>query len=116
MTRRQCKKCPWKPSTNPYDIPNGYDAERHRALDRTISGEPMLTGGELHIMACHETSRGREKPCVGWLHNQLGVGNNLGLRLRVLTGQIDTNFEIVGPQHARFEDTLPAPRKRKAQR
>ena len=59
------------------------------------------------MMACHETARGRELPCAGWLHNQLGVGNNIALRIMVFKGQIDGNVEVVGPQHERFEDTLP---------
>lgn len=32
----QCAKCPWKCSTNPYDIPN-YDIEQHKALESTIA-------------------------------------------------------------------------------
>lgn len=64
-------------------------------------------------MACHETPKGRELPCVGWLTNQLGAGNNIALRLLVVTGQIDANVETVGPQHERFEDTLPRSKRRK---
>ena len=64
-------------------------------------------GRPLHIMACHETTGGRELPCVGWLAHQLGVGNNLGLRLAVMTGRVNANVRTVGPQHERFEDTLP---------
>jgi hypothetical protein len=59
------------------------------------------------MMACHETKPGRELPCVGWLVNQVGPGNNLGVRLAVMQGRIDGNVETVGPQHERFEDTLP---------
>ncbi len=58
-------------------------------------------------MACHEAPVGKEVHCVGWLVNQLGPGNNLGLRLRVITGQVDANVEVDGEQHACFEDTLP---------
>jgi hypothetical protein len=58
-------------------------------------------------MACHEAPTGAEQPCVGWLANQLGPGNNLALRMRVMFGQIDGNVVTVGPQHDVFEDTLP---------
>ncbi len=63
--------------------------------------------GGLRIMACHETPPGKELPCVGWLANQLGPGNNLALRLAVMTGRVDGNVQTVGEQHERFEDTLP---------
>ncbi len=106
MKRRQCKKCPWKKGTDPRTIPNGYCEARHRGLSKTL-GDP----GKLHhlrpLMACHETKAGNEKVCVGWLANQLGPGNNLPLRLAVINGQIDADFELVGEQHERFEDTLP---------
>jgi hypothetical protein len=106
--RRQCAKCPWKTSTNPHDIPNGYDADKHRALANTIaSPDSPLFGSALRFMACHETPIAAERPCVGWLANQLGPGNNLALRIAVATGQVDANVKTVGPQHERFEDTLP---------
>jgi len=106
--RKQCKKCPWKTSTNPHDIPHGYCVDKHRALESTIADEraPNIFG-PLRVMACHESSVGRELPCVGWLAHQLGAGNNFGLRLAVLRGHIDANIETVGAQHERFEDTLP---------
>jgi hypothetical protein len=44
---------------------------------------------------------------VGWLAHQLGPGNNIGLRLAVISGRIDVNFELIGEQHETFEDTLP---------
>jgi hypothetical protein len=62
--------------------------------------------GTLKMMACHETPIGAELPCVGWLVNQLGEGNNIMLRLAVLRGHVDANVEAVGPQHESFEDTL----------
>ena len=110
MARKQCKKCPWRKDVDPNDIPGGYCVERHKALKNTIA-EPAsmhraMRGG-LHMMACHETPPGDEKPCVGWLWHQLGVGNNIALRMRVMAGQIDGDIEVVGEQHERFEDTLP---------
>ena len=106
--RIQCAKCPWKVGTDPTEIPNGYDAEKHARLDGTIAtpGELRLRG-KLRIFACHESTKGRELPCVGWLVNQLGVGNNILLRLACSQGLVDANVRTVGPQHDCFEDTLP---------
>ena len=113
--RKQCKVCPWKVSTDPHEIPRGYCETKHRALKSTIAEPACFTGfgGELHIMACHETRRGRELPCVGWMYHQLGEGNNIALRTSVMTGRIDGNFRIVGEQHARLEDTFPKPKTRR---
>lgn len=107
--RKQCAKCPWKVSTDPHDIPGGYCPTKHAGLASTIARPAELSARsmEIHAMACHETPRGKEVPCVGWLVHQLGPGNNVGLRLRVAMGGIDANVKTVGPQHRRFEDTLP---------
>lgn len=58
-------------------------------------------------MACHEFPVGREKPCVGWLANQFGDGNNIGLRLAVFEERVSMDIETVGEQHKTLEDTLP---------
>ncbi len=108
--RLQCAKCPWKVDTDPFEIPNGYDPEKHRGLARTIAdpGDIGSIGSTIHVFTCHETGGSQaELPCVGWLLNQLGPGNNMALRFRAMTGQIDTNVRTVGEQHERFEDTLP---------
>ncbi len=107
--RKQCSKCPWRVDVDPNDIPDGYCVKKHRRLDSTIAKEGQLniTLARLHIMACHETKLGKELPCVGWLAHQLGPGNNIGLRLAVRSGRISADFELVGEQHERFEDTLP---------
>lgn len=105
--RKQCAKCPWKVTTDPHDIPNGYCPTKHAKLDRTIARSTSSPFGTLHVMPCHHSSVGQELPCVGWLVNQLGPGNNIGLRLRAISGAIDANVRTVGPQHERFEDTLP---------
>ncbi len=108
--RQQCEKCPWKTGTDPHEIPDGYSVDLHRGLAGTIA-EPGdlrgLAGGPQRLMACHESREPEQLPCVGWLIHQLGPGNNLGLRLAVSMGDIDGRIETVGPQHQRFEDTLP---------
>lgn len=114
MTRLQCAKCPWKKSTDPHDIPGGYSVDRHKALAGTIAEPGRLNiGGPMPMMACHETACGAELPCVGWLANQLGPGNNIGLRLMVATRRVDGDVETVGPQHDRLEDTLPRAKRRR---
>lgn len=100
----QCAKCPWKVDTNPYEIPNGYDPKKHRALSNTC--QPYLTGlgkSELPVMACHET---HDAYCVGWLHNQLGEGNNVALRIRMMSYK-PFKLQVDGRQHRTFADTLP---------
>jgi len=104
--RKQCKKCPWRVDANPHDIPGGYSPEKHAALKCTIASDGVLHKSSLRLMACHETPEGKELPCVGWLAHQLGPGNNLGLRLAVHRGRVDTNVQTIGAQHKRFEDTL----------
>jgi hypothetical protein len=79
---------------------------KHQALESTIADGPGSLGQELRMMACHETPLGGEAPCVGWIVNQL-QHNNLRLRLAVILKQVDGNVQTVGPQHERFEDTLP---------
>jgi hypothetical protein len=104
---RQCDKCPWKVSTDPHDIPNGYSKEKHRGLANTIAAPGELPRGPLVSMACHEHDIGEEAHCIGWLHHQLGEGQNIGLRLALLDCSNAHAIQIDGPQHETFEDTLP---------
>jgi len=107
---RQCKKCPWKASTNPHDIPDGYCETRHRRLSATIAdpGE-YKPGSPLVAMACHEHPVGDEAHCIGWLVHQLGPGNNIALRLAMLNCENVYAIQTDGPQHQSFEDTFPKP-------
>lgn len=104
---KQCKKCPWRVDVDPHDIPNGYCETKHAALDATIAKGLNLGSSDLRMMACHESPVGSERPCVGWLHNQLGPGNNIALRLWAIQNLRGVKLELVGEQHASFEDTLP---------
>jgi len=104
----QCKKCPWRKDVDPHDIPNGYCEKKHAALSKTIAkpGDVSgLTARELPVMACHEM---HDAHCVGWLVNQLGPGNNIGLRLHIRHYENAGRLRTIGEQHERFEDTLPA--------
>lgn len=107
MARKQCKTCPWRVGADPHAIPNGYCETKHRNLESTIRSGVESIGGPLRVMACHYSPVGKERPCVGWLANQLGPGNNIGLRLAVMSGRIDGDYTLRGEQHERFEDTLP---------
>ena len=104
----QCKACPWKRSVRPkQDIPGGYSVRKHRALRKTMADPGSFCGTE-GFMACHESPPGQERVCVGWAVQQLGPGNNLALRLRAIMGdETLRDLRTVGPQHERFEDTLP---------
>jgi hypothetical protein len=115
MPRKQCRTCPWRADADPHAIPN-YQERLHRSLGGTIAdpGNARGLGGALRIMACHYSPAGAEVPCVGWLVNQLGTGNNLPLRLAVITGRIDGNVEIDGGQHATLEATFPKTKIRRA--
>ena len=104
----QCAKCPWKKSTDPHDIPNGYCETKHRNLSGTIAdpeeGLAFLVGGGIRVMACHEE---HEAHCIGWLMNQLGRGNNIALRLSMFRCENIKDVRLIGEQHETFEETLP---------
>lgn len=103
---KQCAKCPWKKSTNPHDIPNGYSVKQHCDLKKTISDGGINIGSPLQVMACHEAKTGKEVYCIGWLMNQLGPGNNIALRIKMMQYDLKS-IKLDGEQHQRFEDTLP---------
>lgn len=97
----------WRVDVDPHDIPDGYSEDKHRGLAGTIAKPGDIASafaGELHIMACHET---HDAHCVGWLDNQLGTGNNIGLRLSMMNCTNVGALRLRGEQHQCFEDTLP---------
>lgn len=107
----QCEKCPWRKDANPLEIPNDYDVEKHKNLKRTIAQAGVLeqvldyaNKKPLRMMACHEE---HEAHCVGWLKHQLGVGNNIRLRIAMLGCENLGELKLHGEQHDNFEDTLP---------
>ena len=111
---RQCATCPWKVETVPdRDIPNGYCASMHASLRGTIqTGLDSLFRSSGTAMACHYSKVGEEFVCAGWLYNQLGVGNNISVRLAVATGRLPVP-EVDGEQRESFEATLPKKRRRR---
>jgi hypothetical protein len=103
---KQCAKCPWRLDVDPLDIPNGYSVDKHRNLECTIAKNPLQSAfvGKISVMACHES---HDAHCIGWLVNQLGPGNNIGLRIQMLSCENGNRLKTIGEQHERFEDTLP---------
>lgn len=104
----QCAKCPWRKATNPHDIPNGYDPEKHANLKCTIakpSDLSVLAEREQHVMSCHEEEAAY---CIGWLMHQVGRGNNISMRLHVRNCTNISEVKLIGEQHETFEDTLPS--------
>jgi hypothetical protein len=105
---KQCAKCPWRADVDPHEIPNGYSEDKHIALKCTIAREgdmSFLSGVDQHVMACHES---HDAHCIGWLMNQVGPGNNIGLRIRMMACENAKDIQLAGEQHETFEETLPS--------
>lgn len=102
----QCVKCPWRVDVDPREIPNGYCETKHRELAATIAqpGDVSDLHGPLRAMACHESD---DAHCVGWVSQQAGPGNNIALRLRLMTCANVDRIRLRGPQNSTFEATLP---------
>jgi len=117
VRKKQCKACPWKKSVSPDDdIPGGYCRTKHANLKNTIAEPGSVTSlgdSTMRVMACHESDVGNDIPCVGWLVNQLGPGNNIALRMRALDGRYN-GLQTEGPQCETFEQTLKKRKSRKA--
>jgi len=104
-TVKQCKSCPWRIDCVPdQDIPR-YSRQLHEKLRGTIRSGVQSLRSNGRVMACHYSKPGEEFACAGWLANQIGSGNNIGVRLAVIQGDLPVP-EIDGEQHERFEDTL----------
>lgn len=78
-------------------------------MENTIAkmdGQIPIVMKELRVMACHESPMENEQSCIGWLHNQMGAGNNilLGMKMRNCTNFQD--IKLRGDQHQTFEDAL----------
>jgi len=103
----QCSACPWRVHSDLQDIPNNYDAAKHRELWRTIAVPGDISsigdGTALRVMACHNPP---EAHCIGWLANQLGAGNNTPLRLMMRHYRHARALVLRGPQVEIFAETL----------
>lgn len=104
---KQCKTCPWRISATVANIPN-YSYEKHLDLAGTIAipGDISQINQPIKIMACHQAEVGQEYACAGWLHNQLGNGNNIPLRIKAFQSPSEFAYEIQGKQKMSFEETF----------
>lgn len=101
---KQCKNCP---DSDPNAI-SGYSLEMHQDLENTIADPGTINfGREIRAMACHNSTDEEQFHCIGWLVHQLGVGNNIGLRMQMWNCENASEIEVFGEQHQRLEDTLP---------
>ncbi len=102
-TVKQCVACPWRVAVKPSrDVPNYGEGIYDRMRSTLRSGVETIGGGPRIAMACHNQKDGEQLPCAGWLYNQLGVGNNIGIRLHVMSGRLPAPT-VRGEQH----ETLP---------
>lgn len=96
---------------DPADIPDGFNYETHRRLGADIQRTATRLGSnmELHMMACHDTPANtpREKPCIGWIANQMGPGNNIVLRLRAISDPKFGDIRTIGKQRTSYAEILP---------
>lgn len=105
---KQCKNCPWKVESDLSKIPN-YQEDLHKGLSSTIADQNSCSLSSTNVMACHHSKEGQEEHCIGWLVNQLGVGNNIGMRLRMSSCENSKDIEVFGEQYQNFEDTIERP-------
>jgi hypothetical protein len=99
---KQCRNCPWRKDSNLSKIP-GYKRDKHAALKKTIS-DGSLNISTLNIMACHESTEEDSQHCIGWVANQVGGGNNIGLRIAMMRCDQAKDIETFGEQFKTFEE------------
>jgi hypothetical protein len=110
---KQCKSCPWRVDAELSDIP-WYDKKMHLELTSTIWNftRDGVKSPELRAMACHCSPEESPEMCVGWLLNQVGVGNNLALRLHLRKYDL-SGVEVFGEQYETLSETIIRSRKDK---
>ena len=101
----QCTNCPWREGADLTKIP-GYVRENHKKLSGTIAKDTNILNQQLRIMACHNSTKVAVYFCIGWLHNQLGIGNNILLRLEMRNCSNIKEIKLKGEQKKTFESTL----------
>lgn len=62
--------------------------------------------GVYHVMSCHYAQPGEQRHCIGWIHNQITIGNNVLMRMRMIFCENRDDLEIDGEQVDTFEETL----------
>ena len=101
---KQCKTCPWRVDVKPArDVPSFDPGIYDRMKASLRSGVESMAEKTRIVMECHSGKRGSKIPCAGWLHHQLGVGNNFAVRLSVISGRLPAP-KIAGEQHIDLDD------------
>lgn len=107
---RQCGSCPWRAAVVPArDVPD-YAPGIYARMKASLRTGIESAGEETRIvMECHNGKRGANRACAGWMHHQLGVGNNIGVRLRVMAGHLPAP-KIDGAQHEDLDRLIASER------
>jgi len=84
------------------DVPDFDPGIYERMKNSLREGLTSMVEKTRLVMECHNGKRGANRPCAGWLHHQLGVGNNLGVRMAVITGRLPPP-KVFGEQHESLE-------------
>lgn len=102
---KQCSTCPWLVDATVANIPN-YQPENHKRLISTIAEQGIIEF-DLPAMSCHHAEDGEPgRYCIGWLSNQIGPGNNIGMRLKMLSCENSRDIQLAGEQVETFEETF----------
>lgn len=105
---KQCEGCPWKKSVDINTIPNGYDYEAHdKLLALTKPNDISNLDKQQAVMACHHSNDNDNMFCIGYLYNQLGIGNNITLRIKMMSCENVKYIKVEGEQHEQFSDLVP---------
>lgn len=97
---KQCDSCPWKKGIMPEDITQGFDLEYYQGVREQFQASGLESIHKQHKqMACHMHPDSNPTPCVGWLINQAGIGNNLFIRLQLMQVENSCDLQVDGEQH-----------------
>lgn len=78
-----CSTCPWRRGSDPNLIPN-FDPEQAHGLLACGLGEDDFKP----VFACHHSTEGADKPCIGYLGSPEGY-SNLAVRLMAADKRIN---------------------------
>lgn len=99
--RQPCRTCPWRVEQHADEIPN-FRLDMAEKLDATTSdqfGAP--------IFQCHQSTGEKPVVCVGWLWRY--GPDNIGIRLRLLNGQMQPEELEPNPEvelHETFQEVI----------
>jgi hypothetical protein len=88
--KKPCSNCPWKKSAVGVFPAEAFRISAHTSYDMAMEG-----------FGCHSTSHEHPKTCAGFLLK--GAHHNLGVRLRLLTGDYDLS-SVTDGGHELFDN------------